>query len=55
MDWFFQQLETLISFIGDETRQGALAQVGATITAIAGAIWYILKSRRKKIENLASH
>lgn len=48
MDWLIQQLDTLISFIGDETRQGALALIGGTITAVSAAIWYVWNSRRKK-------
>ncbi|GJL89795.1 MAG: hypothetical protein DHS20C03_35040 [Minwuia thermotolerans] len=46
MDWIAEQLDALIVYIGDETRQGALALIGSTVAAIIAGGWFLLKARK---------
>lgn len=50
MDWFIQNLEELISFIGGNTRQGALTLIVGVVTSLLVAIGYIWKIYRNKIK-----
>lgn len=46
MDWVVQFVNGLIDFVGDETRQGALALIGSALAAIVLGVWYFWKERR---------
>ncbi len=54
MDWILEQFEALISFVGDETRQGAFAIIGACIASIIGAAVFTIRNLAKRKKKVVS-